>query len=208
MNDLDDLLTRAFANRPAADVHPSMPDVHRRVRRHRRRRQAGLVGAAALVGVSVGIAVWGAIFVAQGADKVSELTAGTPTSTGERPRQLVEAASSGNLDQALAGVPAGSRPGVTDAAREGFLAGFNDVLTIAALVAFAAARHSRCGWSASATSTESRSSCQRRPAPRCRDQRRLRLRRARPRAGLPRRADGGTGSPGAWSQPSSSSAST
>jgi len=53
MNDLDDLLTRAFANRPAADVHPSMPDVHRRVRRHRRRRHAGLVGAAALVGVGL-----------------------------------------------------------------------------------------------------------------------------------------------------------
>src|SRR3954468_6272500 len=91
------------------------------------------------VGVSVGIAVWGAIFVSQGADKVSQLTAGTPASTGERPRQLVEAASSGSLDQALAGVPAGARPGVADAAREGFLAGFNDVLTIAALVAFAGA---------------------------------------------------------------------
>ena len=53
MNDLDDLLTQAFANRPAADVHPSMPDVHRRARRHRRRRQAGLAGAAALVGVGL-----------------------------------------------------------------------------------------------------------------------------------------------------------
>jgi EmrB/QacA subfamily drug resistance transporter len=100
---------------------------------------AGINDTFRQVGVAVGIAVWGAIFVAQGADKVSELAAGTPASTGERPRQLVEAASSGNLDQALAGVPAGSRPSVADAAREGFLAGFNDVLTIAALVAFAGA---------------------------------------------------------------------
>src|SRR4051794_35379226 len=100
---------------------------------------AGINDTFRQVGVSVGIAAWGAIFVAQGADKVSQLTAGTPASTGERPRQLVEAASSGSLDQALAGVPAGARPGVAEAAREGFLAGFNDVLTIAALVAFAGA---------------------------------------------------------------------
>jgi predicted MFS family arabinose efflux permease len=100
---------------------------------------AGIMDTFRQVGVSVGIAVWGAVFVAQGADKVSQLTAGTPASTGERPRQLVEAASSGNLDQALANTPAGARPGVADAAREGFLAGFNDVLTLGALLAFAGA---------------------------------------------------------------------
>jgi EmrB/QacA subfamily drug resistance transporter len=100
---------------------------------------AGIMDTFRQVGVSVGIAVWGAVFVAQGADKVSELTAGTPAATGDRPRQLVEAASSGNLDQALANVPPGSRTGVADAARAGFLAGFNDVLTLGALLAFAGA---------------------------------------------------------------------
>jgi hypothetical protein len=91
------------------------------------------------VGVAVGIAVWGAIFVGRGADKVGELTAGTPSARGDRPRELVEAASSGNLDQALAAVPPGARESVSNAAREGFLAGFNDVLTLGALVSFAGA---------------------------------------------------------------------
>ena len=80
------------------------------------------------VGVAVGIAAWGAIFLARGADKVAELAAGTPAASGERPRQLVEAVSSGNLDAALASVPAGARDTVETAAREGFLAGMNEIL--------------------------------------------------------------------------------
>jgi EmrB/QacA subfamily drug resistance transporter len=91
------------------------------------------------VGVAVGIAVWGAIFVSRGAGKVEELAAGTPAANGERPRQLVEAASSGNLDQALAAVPPQAREAVSNAAREGFLAGLNDVLTLGALVSLAGA---------------------------------------------------------------------
>ncbi|MGH2993504.1 MAG: MFS transporter, partial [Solirubrobacterales bacterium] len=43
------------------------------------------------VGIAVGIAVWGAIFVGRGADKVTDLLAGTPAATGDRPRMLVEA---------------------------------------------------------------------------------------------------------------------
>jgi EmrB/QacA subfamily drug resistance transporter len=87
------------------------------------------------VGVSVGIAVWGAIFLGRGSSKVEELTA----IEGDRSRELVEAASSGNLDQAVASVPAGSREQVADAAREGFLAGFNDIAMLGALLAFAGA---------------------------------------------------------------------
>jgi EmrB/QacA subfamily drug resistance transporter len=91
------------------------------------------------VGIAVGIAVWGAMFVGRGADRVSELTAGSPAASGDRPRELVEAASSGNLDQALQAVPVPARDAVAGAAREGFLAGLNDVLTIAALVGFVGA---------------------------------------------------------------------
>jgi hypothetical protein len=91
------------------------------------------------VGVAVGIAVWGAVFVGRGADKVEELTAGTPAATGDRPRELVEAASSGNLDQALAAVPPGAREAASNAAREGFLTGMNDVLTLGALLSLAGA---------------------------------------------------------------------
>jgi hypothetical protein len=91
------------------------------------------------VGIAIGIAAWGAIFLGRGAGKVEELAAGTPAATGERPRQLVEAVSSGNLDSALAGVPAGSRESVETAAREGFLAGMNDILVLGGIVAIAGA---------------------------------------------------------------------
>jgi EmrB/QacA subfamily drug resistance transporter len=87
------------------------------------------------VGIAVGIAVWGAILVGRGADKVDALTSATATSR-ERPHELVEAASSGNLDQALVAVPPQAREKLSDAAREGFLTGLNDVLTLAALIAF------------------------------------------------------------------------
>ena len=87
------------------------------------------------VGVSVGVAVWGAIFLGAGSSKVEELTG----LGADRSRGLVEAVSSGNLDQALTQVPAGSREQVADAAREGFLAGFNDIAVYGAVLALAAA---------------------------------------------------------------------
>jgi EmrB/QacA subfamily drug resistance transporter len=100
---------------------------------------AGINDTFRQVGVAVGIAVWGAIFVGRGADKVTELTAGTPAASGDRPRELVEAASSGNLEHALAAVPPGAREAASNAAREGFLSGLNEVLTLGALVSFAGA---------------------------------------------------------------------
>src|ERR687887_191931 len=100
---------------------------------------AGINNTFRQVGVSVGIAVWGAIFVGRGAHKVAELTAGTPAAGDGRPRQLVEAASSGNLDQVLGSVPPSARPTIASAAHAGFLAGLNDVLTLGAFVAFAGA---------------------------------------------------------------------
>jgi hypothetical protein len=51
----------------------------------------------------------------------------------------VEAASSGNLDQALAAIPPDARQAVSNAAGEGFLAGLNDVLVLGALLSFAGA---------------------------------------------------------------------
>jgi EmrB/QacA subfamily drug resistance transporter len=100
---------------------------------------AGINDTFRQVGIAVGIAVWGAIFVGRGADKVAELTAGTPAASGGRPRELVEAASSGNLEQALATVPTQARQAVSDAAREGFLTGLNGVLVLGALLSFAGA---------------------------------------------------------------------
>jgi EmrB/QacA subfamily drug resistance transporter len=100
---------------------------------------AGINDTFRQVGVAVGIAVWGAIFVGAGASKVSELTAGTATAAGDRPRELVEAASSGNLHDALDAFPPGARQAVAHAAREGFLTGLNHVLLLGALVSFVGA---------------------------------------------------------------------
>ena len=91
------------------------------------------------VGIAIGIAAWGAIFLGRGAAKVEELAAGTPAATGDRPRELVEAVSSGNLDSAVAGLPPGSRSGAVDAARDGFLSGFNEILMLGGILAMAGA---------------------------------------------------------------------
>jgi EmrB/QacA subfamily drug resistance transporter len=87
------------------------------------------------VGIAIGIAAWGALFLGRGADRVAELAAGTPAADGDRPRQLIEAASSGNLNEALGTVPDGARESVAHAAREGFLAGMNEILLLGALLA-------------------------------------------------------------------------
>jgi EmrB/QacA subfamily drug resistance transporter len=100
---------------------------------------AGINDTFRQVGVAVGVAVWGAVFVGRGGAKVGELLAGTPAASGGRPRELVEAASSGSLDQALAAVPPRAQDQVSAAAHQGFLAGFNDVLTLGALLCFAGA---------------------------------------------------------------------
>ena len=100
---------------------------------------AGIMDTFRQVGVSVGVAVWGAVFVARGADKVSALAAGTPAAKGDHPRQLVEAASSGDLDRAVAGLPPHTHDVVVNAAREGFLSGFNEVLMLGGVVCFVGA---------------------------------------------------------------------
>jgi hypothetical protein len=100
---------------------------------------AGINDTFRQVGIAVGIAAWGAIFLGRGADKVEQLAAGTPAATGERPRQLIEAVSSGNLDTALGSVPSGARASVEGAARDGFLSGLNEIFLLGGIFAFAAA---------------------------------------------------------------------
>ena len=100
---------------------------------------AGINDTFRQVGIAVGIAAWGAIFLGRGASKVEEVAAGTPAATGERPRQLVEAVSSGNLDEALASVPPGARDQVERAANEGFLAGLNDIVMLGGILSIAGA---------------------------------------------------------------------
>ncbi|HYN49571.1 MAG TPA: MFS transporter [Thermoleophilaceae bacterium] len=100
---------------------------------------AGINDTFRQVGVAVGIAAWGAIFLSRGASEVEQLAAGTPAAIGERPRQLIEAASSGNLDTAVASVPAGARDTVADAAGQGFIAGLNEIVMLGGVVSLVAA---------------------------------------------------------------------
>jgi EmrB/QacA subfamily drug resistance transporter len=100
---------------------------------------AGINDTFRQVGVAVGVALWGALFLSRGADKMAELAEGTTAATGDHPREFVEAASSGSLDQALLTVPPGSRETVENAAREGFLGGLNDILVMASGLAFVGA---------------------------------------------------------------------
>ena len=53
MNDIDPLLHEAMANvKGPVDLHPSVSDVHRRARRHNRRRMVATAGAVACAGVA------------------------------------------------------------------------------------------------------------------------------------------------------------
>ena len=100
---------------------------------------AGINDTFRQVGVAVGVAAWGAIFLGRGAAKISALAAGTPAAAGDHPRNLLEAASDGRLGSALAAVPHGARAFIASATREGFLSGLNAILVIGALLAFAGA---------------------------------------------------------------------
>lgn len=100
---------------------------------------AGINDTFRQVGIAVGIAVWGAILVGRGADEVDELLAGTAVARGARPRELIEAVSSGNLDQVMADLPAQAQRLVEHATADGFITGLNDVLTLGALLSFGGA---------------------------------------------------------------------
>jgi hypothetical protein len=100
---------------------------------------AGINDTFRQLGVAVGIAAWGAVFIGRGSSEIATLTAGTPAASGDAPRELIEATSSGILDQALSAIPAGAQEAVAGAAREGFIAGLNEILVLGALLAFAAA---------------------------------------------------------------------
>ena len=100
---------------------------------------AGINDTFRQVGIAVGVAAWGAIFLGRGAEKITALTAGTPAGTGGHARGLLEAASDGRLSSALAHVPHGAQALAAGATREGFLTGMNTIFLIGGLVAFAGA---------------------------------------------------------------------
>jgi EmrB/QacA subfamily drug resistance transporter len=96
------------------------------VSRDRSGMAAGINDTFRQVSIAVGVAAWGAIFLARGADKISSLVPGAPA------HRLIEAASAGLLPHGAHGV-------VADAARQGFLSGLNTILLIGGLLALAGA---------------------------------------------------------------------
>jgi predicted MFS family arabinose efflux permease len=100
---------------------------------------AGINDTFRQVGVAVGVAAWGAIFLGRGADKITTILSGTPAASVGHSRQLLEAASDGRLGTALSAVPHGARAFVEGATREGFLSGMNTILFIGGLIALGGA---------------------------------------------------------------------
>jgi EmrB/QacA subfamily drug resistance transporter len=98
---------------------------------------AGINDTFRQVGIAVGIAAWGAIFLGAGASRTQEV-AGNAVS-GEEARGLIEATSSGTLPQAIASVPRQAQAKVQAAAEQGFLHGLNEILLLGALLSFAGA---------------------------------------------------------------------
>jgi EmrB/QacA subfamily drug resistance transporter len=98
---------------------------------------AGINDTFRQVGIAVGIAAWGAIFLGTGASKVQDV-AGSSVN-GTEARHLVEATSSGSLPQALSAVPQQARELTRNAAEQGFLHGLNSILLLGAILSFAGA---------------------------------------------------------------------
>jgi EmrB/QacA subfamily drug resistance transporter len=98
---------------------------------------AGINDTFRQVGVAVGIAAWGAIFLGVGASRTESLAGGAVDH--DQARSLVEATSSGALPQAVSGLPQQIQGKVTAAAEQGFLHGLNEILVLGGIVCFVGA---------------------------------------------------------------------
>jgi EmrB/QacA subfamily drug resistance transporter len=97
---------------------------------------AGINDTFRQVGIAVGIAAWGAIFLGVGASKAQEVA---PALGHDQARGLVEATSSGALPQALSSLPPGARELTRNAAEQGFIHGLNTIVLVGALLSLAGA---------------------------------------------------------------------
>jgi EmrB/QacA subfamily drug resistance transporter len=117
-----------FLNPVIADVALSV------VPKERSGMAAGVNDTFRQVGIAVGTALWGAVFLARGSSKVATLLAGTPGAAHGRPRQLIEAFTGGHLAAATSALPSAARQTVVTATHEGFLTGLNLVLLLGGVV--------------------------------------------------------------------------
>jgi EmrB/QacA subfamily drug resistance transporter len=88
------------------------------------------------VGIATGIAGLGALFQARVTGKLADALAGAPLPPGVHDR-LGEAVVSGGAQAAARAAPPGAREAVAEAARRAFIDGLNEILVVAAVVAFA-----------------------------------------------------------------------
>jgi EmrB/QacA subfamily drug resistance transporter len=95
---------------------------------------AGINDTFRQVGIAVGIAAWGAIFLGVGAAKTEDVAGGALSH--EQAHDLVEATSSGALPQAVAALPDGAREVAANAAQQGFISGLNAILLLGAILSF------------------------------------------------------------------------
>jgi hypothetical protein len=87
------------------------------------------------VGLATGIAGLGALFQARVTEKLTDALASTPLPPGAGDR-LGEAVASGGTQAAAGAVPPGARAVVAEAARRAFIDGLNEIMIVAAIVAF------------------------------------------------------------------------
>jgi hypothetical protein len=91
------------------------------------------------IGIAVGIAVLGALFQSRVETKLEDSLATGPPALEPLAGDLAAPVASGNAEAALAGAPEGTQGFLANAARESFVSGLNEILLVAAVVAFAGA---------------------------------------------------------------------
>jgi hypothetical protein len=89
------------------------------------------------IGLAAGVAALGSIFATQIRNGVGTSLAGTPLARSAD--QVATAVSSGNVTQVLAHAPSAARAQLAAASTSSFVHALNDILLIAAVVAFAGA---------------------------------------------------------------------
>ena len=124
---------RRFAGAGIGLLNPVIADVAVSVvPKERSGMAAGINDTFRQVGIAVGIAAWGAIFLGAGASRTQEL-AGNAVN-GDQARHLVESVSSGSVEQAAASAPGASPDLIRSAAEQGFLHGLNEILLLGAIL--------------------------------------------------------------------------
>jgi EmrB/QacA subfamily drug resistance transporter len=91
------------------------------------------------IGIAVGIAVLGALFQSRVETKLDDTLATGPAALRPLAGDLAEPVASGSTETALARAPEGTEGFLANAAREAFISGLNEILLVAAVIAFAGA---------------------------------------------------------------------